>query len=68
MDLRYNFCSDKEPTDEQLEALMREVAAEARKEREKADRDYQLLIRKEINLAAKRMEALMKQRPDGKAE
>ena len=31
MKLNYNFCQDKEPTDKQLEMLMREVAFDARK-------------------------------------
>lgn len=60
MDLKYNFLQDTEPTDKQLEVLMREVAVDVRKKREKADRAYQKLIAKEVNLAAKRFKALTK--------
>jgi peptide deformylase len=35
IDMTYNFLWDSEPTDEQLAVIMEEVAAEARREREK---------------------------------
>ncbi len=60
MDLTYNFLQDKEPTEAQLEMLMREVGEEARNRREKADADFKELIRKEIKLAAQRGKALIK--------
>lgn len=60
MDLTYNFLQDTEPTDEQLEQLMREVAIDARKRREKADRAFQKLLRQEVSKAAKRAKTLFK--------
>lgn len=65
MDLKYNFLQDTEPTDKQLEALMREVAIDVRKKREKADCAYQEQIAKEVSLAAKRFEALIKKAANG---
>ena len=60
MDLTYSFLQDEEPTEAQLEMLMREVAEEARNRREKADADFRELIRKEIRLAAQRGKSLIK--------
>ena len=67
MDLNYNFSQNREPTDQQLELLMHEVALDARKKREKADRDYQEIIRKEIDLARKRADVLISKNANGKA-
>jgi len=67
MDLSYNFSQNREPTDQQLELLMHEVALDARKKREKADRDYQEIIRKEIDLARKRADVLISKNTNGKA-
>ena len=67
MDLNYNFSQNREPTDQQLELLMHEVALDARKKREKADRDYQEIIRKEIDLARKRADVLISKNTNGKA-
>ena len=61
MDMTYNFQQDSEPTEAQLKRLMREVAQEARKKKEKADRDFQRLIRKEVKLAAERAKRLLNQ-------
>ncbi len=52
MDLKYSFLSDEEPTDEQLQALMEEVAAEARKKKAKADKTFQALIKREMKLVS----------------
>ena len=60
MDLTYSFLQDKEPTEAQLEMLMREVAEDVRNRREKADADFRELIRKEIKLAAQRGKPLIK--------
>jgi hypothetical protein len=38
METTYNFLSDKEPSDQQLHLLMLEVALEAKKKAEKADK------------------------------
>lgn len=62
MDLAYNFLQDKEPTEAQLEMLMREVAEDARERREKADANFKELIRKEIELASQRYKSLMKKK------
>ncbi|GHT13729.1 hypothetical protein AGMMS4956_10370 [Bacteroidia bacterium] len=51
MDMAYSFLSEAEPTDNQLQTLMREVADDARMRRVKADRDLKQLIYKEINNA-----------------
>jgi hypothetical protein len=51
MDMTYSFLSETEPTEIQLETLMREVAEDARLRREAADRNFQQLIYKEINNA-----------------
>ncbi len=60
MDLTYNFLQDKEPTDAQLEMLMREVAEDARKRRDEADAKFKQLIQKEVELAAQRGKSLIK--------
>jgi len=67
MDLNYNFSQNREPTDQELELLMREVASDARKKREKADHDYQNVIRREIDSARKRADALINKHANGKA-
>ncbi len=61
MDLTYNFLQDTEPSEEQLEMLMCEVAEEARKRREKADESFKKTILNEIKLAAERGKKLIKQ-------
>ncbi len=60
MDLKYNFLQDTEPSEEQLEILMREVAADAQKRREAADERFQQLIHEEVKLAAERSQAIIK--------
>lgn len=61
MDMTYNFRQDYEPTEAQLERLMREVAQEARKKKEKADKNFQRLIQEEIKLAAERAKKFINQ-------
>ena len=48
MDMTYSFNSEKEPTDAQLETLMREVALEATKRRKAADKAYWELLKEEV--------------------
>ncbi len=40
MKIKYRFTSDKEPTDEQLQLLMQQVAAKARRKAEIADKVF----------------------------
>ena len=47
MNIKYRFSSDAEPTDDQLEALMREVIADVIKRRKKADKAYWKLLKDE---------------------
>jgi len=61
MNMTYSFRQDSEPTEAQLEKLMREVAQEARKKKEKADKNFQRLIQEEIKLAAERAQKLVNQ-------
>ena len=51
--MSYSFNSEKEPTDAQLEALMREVVADAIKRREAADRAYWQLLKEEVERVKK---------------
>ena len=53
MDMKYNFRSEKEPTDAQLEALMKEVIADVIKRREAADKAYWKLLEKEVKQVKK---------------
>jgi ElaB/YqjD/DUF883 family membrane-anchored ribosome-binding protein len=50
VDMTYNFRWDAEPTDEQLEQLMREVGEEARESNKEANAKYRQAIREEIKL------------------
>jgi hypothetical protein len=45
----YRFTSDSEPTDEQLEALMREVGEDVRRQRVEIKKHLQEKIREEYN-------------------
>ena len=60
IDMTYNFRQDAEPTDEQLEQLMREVGEEVRARAKKADEELWKNVRKEIQLAAEWMKAQKK--------
>ena len=53
MDMKYSFRSETEPTDAQLEALMREVIADVIKRREAADKAYWELLKKEVERVKK---------------
>ena len=53
MDMKYSFRSEAEPTDAQLEALMREVIADVIKRREAADKAYWELLKKEVERVKK---------------
>jgi len=53
MDMTYSFNSEKEPTDAQLETLMREVAVDATKRRKAADKAYWKLLKKEVERVKK---------------
>ena len=57
VDMTYNFRQDAEPTDEQLEQLMREVGEDVRARAKKADEELWKNVRKEIQLAAEWMKA-----------
>jgi hypothetical protein len=46
----YRFLSDEEPTDEQLEQLMKEVGEEARAQNEKANRKFKEYVQLQIKL------------------
>lgn len=47
----YSFLSDEEPTDEQLHLLMQEVAIEARKKAEKANKSFWLKLNKMVKVS-----------------
>jgi hypothetical protein len=51
VDMTYNFRQDAEPTDEQLEQLMREVGEEVRARGEEADKKFWQNVRNEMQLA-----------------
>ena len=51
MDMTYSFNSETEPTDAQLEALMREVAADATKRRKEADKIFWQTLEEEVKKA-----------------
>ena len=53
MDMKYSFNSEQEPTDAQLETLMREVAADATKRRKAADKAYWKLLKEEVERVKK---------------
>lgn len=55
--MTYNFRQDAEPTDEQLEQLMREVGEDVRARAKKADEELWKNVRKEVELAAEWMKA-----------
>ncbi|MDR1416906.1 MAG: hypothetical protein LBJ57_05760 [Prevotellaceae bacterium] len=57
VDMTYNFRWDTEPTDEQLEQLMREVGEEARDRWEKADKEFWQNFHKEMLLAEEWMKS-----------
>lgn len=50
----YRFLSDEEPTDEQLEQLMKEVGEEVRERKEKADKKFKEHLRLQVRLAHER--------------
>lgn len=60
-DLSYSFLSDAEPTEAQLEAIMREVAEEAVQKRKRADVELKKMIHREIKDAAQRGKRLFEQ-------
>ena len=47
----YSFLSDEEPTDEQLHLLMQEVAIEAKKKAEKANKQFWAQLQQMVNAA-----------------
>ena len=51
--MKYSFNSEYEPTDGQLETLMREVAADATKRRKAADKAYWKLLKEEVERVKK---------------
>ena len=51
MDMKYSFSSGIEPTDAQLETLMKEVAEDARIRREKADQTFWQSLKEEVRQA-----------------
>jgi hypothetical protein len=51
VDMTYNFRQDAEPTDDQLEQLMREVGEDVRARAAKADEAFWENVRKERELA-----------------
>jgi hypothetical protein len=55
VDMTYNFRQDAEPTDEQLEQLMREVGEDVRNRAAKADEMFWENFRKEMQQAKERM-------------
>ncbi|MDR2848115.1 MAG: hypothetical protein LBV39_03320 [Bacteroidales bacterium] len=56
--MTYRFRQNEEPTDEQLNQLMREVGEEARKSKARGDENLRLLILKECELAEERANIL----------
>lgn len=50
----YRFLSDEEPTDEQLEMLMREVGDEARAENAQATKEFMKQVHLEVERAHER--------------
>ena len=54
MKKKYSFLSEFEPTDAQLEMIMKEVALEAQKKKVKADKFLKELIHKEVQLTTAR--------------
>ena len=54
MDMSYKFISETEPTDEQLETLMREVAIDARKRKEEPDSAFWKSLKDEVMRTAGR--------------
>lgn len=50
----YRFLSDDEPTDEQLEMLMKEVGEDVRKRKLAADKKFREHLQLEVELAHKR--------------
>ncbi len=59
IDLKYSFLQDIEPSDMQLEALMKEVAEESMKKKEAADKDLKKLIQREIEIAADKSKIIL---------
>lgn len=59
MDMTYNFNSNTEPTDAQLETLMREVAADATKRRKAADKVFWKRLEEEVTRAEERARPLL---------
>ena len=51
MDMTYSFNLETEPTDAQLETLMREVAADATKRRKEADKVFWQKLEEEVKKA-----------------
>ena len=58
IDMTYSFLSDEEPSDEQLEQLMREVVEEARQKREEAAKKYREAAQKEFDRLCTKMQPL----------
>jgi hypothetical protein len=50
----YRFLSDEDPTDEQLEMLMKEVGEDVRKRKLEADKKFREHLQLEVELAHKR--------------
>jgi hypothetical protein len=60
--MHYSFLWDTEPTDEQLETLMREVGEDVRRRRKKAVENFQATLKLEMQQAATRYESLLNRR------
>ena len=58
VDMTYSFLWDEEPTDEQLQVIMEEVAEEARRGREHADKSVIENIRREYAKALTAQQSL----------
>ncbi|MDO9255741.1 MAG: hypothetical protein Q7U54_09535 [Bacteroidales bacterium] len=57
MKINYKFISDKEPSDKQLQLLMREVAIEAKLKAEKANKQFFLQL-EQLLLQAKKLRSI----------
>jgi len=51
---KYSFLSDEEPTDEQLEQLMREVGEDVRERKEIANQKFKEYMQLQVNLVRER--------------
>jgi hypothetical protein len=59
MDMTYKFNSNTEPTEAQLEALMREVAADATNRKKAADKVFWQKLKDEVKRAEERARPIL---------